>query len=327
MDDIFRSLTSGLNFKSRTNQIAQTQFKPTTQTKATNDSLMEALTGKKEQKKIKRSNIELAIESNNTNEENINYIRNQLNIRVKGDEVPGPSLTFDNMNINQEIKEIILNNIEASDWKEPTPIQMQAIPSLLLKRDVLASAPTGSGKTAAFVIPMLSYISSSSSSSSASATRGIKGLILVPTKELGEQILSDTLRLSEGRKIKAKTLKKAHMSLTIEQEKKMYNSIDILISTPMRLLGALLRKAVDLSAGKPQLQIVVTTTLNNVLITFCFYYSQWRWWCWMRSTSCSNTTPAPLLPPPLPMRRTIVTQKAVVVTMRRSTVTAAIGPL
>ena len=262
MDDIFRSLTSGLNFKSRTNQIAQTQFKPKTQTKATTDSLMEALTGTKQKKKIKKSNIELAIESNNTNdEENINYIRNQLNIRVKGDEVPGPSLTFDNMSINQEIKEIILNNIEASDWKEPTPIQMQAIPSLLLKRDVLASAPTGSGKTAAFVIPMLSYITSSSTSS----TRGIKGLILVPTKELGEQILSDTLRLSAGRKIKAKTLKKAHISLTIEQEKKMYNSIDILISTPMRLLGALMRKAVDLSAGN-QLLFILTTLYNFLML-------------------------------------------------------------
>ena len=226
---------------------------------------MEALTGTKQKKKIKKSNIELAIESNNTNdEENINYIRNQLNIRAKGDEVPGwvkPSLTFDNMSINQEIKEIILNNIEASDWKEPTPIQMQAIPSLLLKRDVLASAPTGSGKTAAFVTPMLSYITSSSTSS----TRGIKGLILVPTKELGEQILSDTLRLSAGRKIKAKTLKKAHISLTIEQEKKMYNSIDILISTPMRLLGALMRKAVDLSAGK-QLLFILTTLYNFLML-------------------------------------------------------------
>ena len=273
MDDIFRSLTSGLNFKSRTNQIAQTQFKPSKQTKATTDSLIEALTGQTQKKKLKKSNIELVIESNNTNdEENINYIRNQLNIRVKGDEVPGPSLTFDNMSINEEIKEIILNNIEASDWKEPTPIQMQAIPSLLLKRDVLASAPTGSGKTAAFVIPMLSYISSSSSATSA---RGIKGLILVPTKELGEQILSDTLRLSAGRKIKAKMLKKAHISLTIEQEKKMYNSIDILISTPMRLLGALFRKAVDLSAGK-QLLIIFTTTLYNVFITTHFY-AQWGW--------------------------------------------------
>jgi hypothetical protein len=47
------------------------------------------------------------------------------------------------MAITSEIKSVILRNIEASDWKEPTPIQMQAIPILLANRDILASAPTG----------------------------------------------------------------------------------------------------------------------------------------------------------------------------------------
>ena len=62
------------------------------------------------------------------------------------------------MDIHASIKEVICNNVEKSEWKEPTPIQMQAIPTLLSGRDVLAAAPTGSGKTAAFVIPALSSV-------------------------------------------------------------------------------------------------------------------------------------------------------------------------
>ncbi len=54
---------------------------------------------------------------------------------------------------------MLLQNIEASKWLEPTPIQMQAIPALAQGRDMLASAPTGSGKTAAFVIPTLLRLS------------------------------------------------------------------------------------------------------------------------------------------------------------------------
>jgi ATP-dependent RNA helicase DDX52/ROK1 len=50
------------------------------------------------------------------------------------------------MEISTTIRTVILRNIEESHWKEPTPIQMQAIPCLLSNRDVLAAAPTGSGK-------------------------------------------------------------------------------------------------------------------------------------------------------------------------------------
>jgi hypothetical protein len=69
--------------------------------------------------------------------------QNRLQIRVKGSQIPKPVPSFSEMNIASEIKPVILRNIEASDWKEPTPIQMQAIPILLANRDILASAPTG----------------------------------------------------------------------------------------------------------------------------------------------------------------------------------------
>lgn len=82
-------------------------------------------------------------------DEEVNAFRNRMQIKVKGDNIPKPAATFYSMDIDKELKSIIIKNIENSDWKEPTPIQMQGIPSMLAGRDVLAAAPTGSGKTAA----------------------------------------------------------------------------------------------------------------------------------------------------------------------------------
>ena len=82
-------------------------------------------------------------------DEEVNAFRNRMQIKVKGDNIPKPAATFYTMDIEKDLKCIIIKNIEMSDWKEPTPIQMQGIPSMLAGRDVLAAAPTGSGKTAA----------------------------------------------------------------------------------------------------------------------------------------------------------------------------------
>lgn len=92
------------------------------------------------------------------NTDEINEFRNRMRIKVKGIDVPPPAASFHDMDICSELKHIILHNIEQSQWKEPTPIQMQVIPAMLQGRDILATAPTGSGKTAAFVIPTLSKL-------------------------------------------------------------------------------------------------------------------------------------------------------------------------
>ena len=78
--------------------------------------------------------------------EEVNAFRNRLQIKVKGAEVPSPCATFSAMQISKGMKQIILENIEKSAWKEPTAIQMQVIPCMLMGRDVLATAPTGSGR-------------------------------------------------------------------------------------------------------------------------------------------------------------------------------------
>lgn len=74
--------------------------------------------------------------------EDINAFRNRLQIKVKGSDIPVPIVQFQDADMPSETLSVVMRNIEASDWKEPTPIQMQAIPVLTKGRDLLASAPT-----------------------------------------------------------------------------------------------------------------------------------------------------------------------------------------
>lgn len=138
--------------------------------------------------------------------EEITLFRKQMNIRVDGTAVPAPIAEFSLMRLNarqEKMKGVLLKNIEASEYKEPTPIQMQAIPSMLLGRDVLATAPTGSGKTAAFAIPMLANLGAPAQE------RGIRAIVLSPTRELSVQIYAEFNRLSKGRKFHIVLLSKA----------------------------------------------------------------------------------------------------------------------
>eukprot|EP00605_Chrysophyceae_sp_TOSAG23-4_P001324 GSChrysophyteH1.ASY1.ANO1.1441.1 assembled CDS len=141
--------------------------------------------------------------------ETANALRNSLSIRVRDmsskESIPHPAVNFDDMDLHHSIKKVVLSNIEKSAWKEPTAIQMQAIPCLLSGRDVLGAAPTGSGKTASFVLPALSLVK-----------QGVKVLILAPTKELSEQIYRETLRLSSGRRLKICLLKRSSNKITLD---------------------------------------------------------------------------------------------------------------
>lgn len=131
------------------------------------------------------------------------------------------------MNISKSIKSVLLHNIEESRWKEPTPIQMQAIPALIQGRDILASAPTGSGKTASYLIPVLSRLNERTSSNK----NGIRVLLLAPTKELADQIFRELLRLTTGfsKNFKICNLKKNIMNRAINDEvsKRTFQQVNV----------------------------------------------------------------------------------------------------
>lgn len=126
---------------------------------------------------------------------------------------------------------ILLKNIEEVGYETPTPIQLQAIPHLLDQKDLLGIAQTGTGKTAAFTLPMLQKLSGRDFSLPAYKPRS---LILAPTRELASQILEQINKYGKELKLKSATVFGG-----VGQEKQkiaLKNGLDILIATPGRLL-------------------------------------------------------------------------------------------
>ncbi|WP_413586130.1 DEAD/DEAH box helicase [Bdellovibrio sp. HCB274] len=128
------------------------------------------------------------------------------------------------------LSEDLLRNLNDNGYFRTTDIQYKAIPSILKGDDVLAIAQTGTGKTAAFAIPIINLIHSEKSSKRAI---GIKCLVLVPTRELAQQIGEVFNKLSKHTKVKAFALFGG-----VEQDaqiKKLEDGIDVLIATPGRM--------------------------------------------------------------------------------------------
>ncbi|CAI5708628.1 unnamed protein product [Peronospora destructor] len=198
---------------------------------------------KKESTEASKKNITAA-----TEQESVQMLRRQVGIRVSGVAVPVPITSFADMRVDsstnaQQMKRLLLHNIERSEYKEPTSVQMQVIPSFLLRRDLLATAPTGSGKTAAFAIPMLANLAAGNGTSS-----GIRSIVLAPTRDLAVQIRTEFMRLAVGKKMHVTLLSKATAATIVSQTKsKLAVNHDVLIATPLRLVHLIREAKVDLS--------------------------------------------------------------------------------
>ena len=134
-------------------------------------------------------------------------------------------MTFNDLGLSPEV----LRAIEDAGYETPTPIQEEAIPFVLMGRDVLGCAQTGTGKTASFTLPMIEILASGRS-----RARMARSLIMTPTRELATQI-------SENFEIYGK-YHKLSMALLIggvsfeEQNAKLDRGVDVMIATPGRLL-------------------------------------------------------------------------------------------
>ena len=134
------------------------------------------------------------------------------------------------MNFNElGLSAKVLQAVEASGYTTPTPIQEQAIPIALEGRDVLGIAQTGTGKTAAFTLPMLSRLETGRA-----RARMPRTLILEPTRELAAQVEEAFVRYGVNHKISVALLI-GGVSFA-DQEAKITRGADVLIATPGRLL-------------------------------------------------------------------------------------------
>ncbi|KAI8137188.1 P-loop containing nucleoside triphosphate hydrolase protein [Fennellomyces sp. T-0311] len=171
--------------------------------------------------------------------EQANEFRKSKRIRVYGTDIPNPFRTFQDLTTHHGLKPQLYKNIKQSKYASPTPIQMQSIPIFLHGRDLMACAPTGSGKTMAYLLPILQDLDKPSKV-------GYRALIIAPTRELAQQIDRELSRIGANMNMKVNVLTKAtaaHKAQNPQQRQKF----DILISTPLRLVHAIREKEIDLS--------------------------------------------------------------------------------
>ena len=124
----------------------------------------------------------------------------------------------------------LLDAVQKSGFTEPTDIQRRAIPVVLSGADLMASAQTGTGKTAAFVLPALQHLLAPSKKSGI----GPRVLVLTPTRELAMQINQDIRQFSRFSKISSGSIV-GGMSY-IPQLRMLRNRLDLLVATPGRLM-------------------------------------------------------------------------------------------
>ena len=159
-------------------------------------------------------------------------------------------MSFKNLNLN----EALLEALDTQGYSMPTPIQKQAIPIVLSGKDLLGVAQTGTGKTAAFGLPILQLLSEKEVSH-----RGIKALILTPTRELAIQIDESLAAYGKNTKLRHSVIfGGVSQHAQVQQLKR---GVDILVATPGRLLDLMNQGFINLK----QLQIFVLDEADRML--------------------------------------------------------------
>ncbi|CAN8074156.1 unnamed protein product [Agarophyton chilense] len=174
---------------------------------------------------------------------------------------PPPIKSFTEMGLDPRLERAI----ERMKWAKPTPIQAAVVPAALHGRDVLVSSPTGSGKTAAYAIPVVQHICKT-----ASVAQGLKAVVLVPTRELVHQVtsvLKSMCKYIDGIHIAAlsgshatKAEKKANKG---ERERGTFaQAADIIVGTPAAVVSVV---GTETASGLSSVEFVVVDEADLVL--------------------------------------------------------------
>ncbi len=153
----------------------------------------------------------------------------------------------------------ILAAIEAMGYSTPTPIQSQAIPLVLAGSDLLAQAQTGTGKTAAFALPLLHRLRGFANTSTSPARHPVRALVLAPTRELAIQVHESVADYGQRMPLKS-TVVYGGAGMK-EQTEALRGGVEILVATPGRLLDHVGSRVVNLS----QVQFLVLDEAERML--------------------------------------------------------------
>jgi len=167
---------------------------------------------------------------------------NDIKVNASGNNVPAPIAAF----AEGKFHEVLASNIELAGYQKPTPIQKYAIPISLKQRDLMACAQTGSGKTAAFLFPVLSLLLTTDAPV---LPRGRKAypsaLIMTPTRELALQIYEEAQKFTYRTQLKAVSV---YGGTNIgDQIRQIQRGCELVIATPGRLKDLLERNVISLS--------------------------------------------------------------------------------
>lgn len=163
--------------------------------------------------------------------------------------------TFDAIGLHPQI----LQAVKRTGYTVPTPIQAQALPEVMAGKDVMGAAQTGTGKTAAFTLPILHRLMPLSNASASPARHPVRALILTPTRELADQVYESVKRYSEATPLRSAVV---FGGVDIGPQKvALRQGCEILIATPGRLLDHLTQNTVNLS----QVGILVLDEADRML--------------------------------------------------------------
>jgi ATP-dependent RNA helicase RhlE len=164
-------------------------------------------------------------------------------------------LTFDNLGLSADL----LATVAKEGYTEPTPVQSAAIPFILAGRDVLAAAQTGTGKTAAFVLPILERLRGTANAGFSPARHPVRVLILTPTRELAVQVSEAVKTYGRSSALRSAVV---YGGTKMDPEiKTLWKGVEILVATPGRLLDHIGQRNVNLS----QVEILVLDEGDRML--------------------------------------------------------------
>ncbi|XP_076247448.1 ATP-dependent RNA helicase bel [Calliopsis andreniformis] len=190
----------------------------------------------------------LEVELFGTGNTGINFSKYEdIPVEATGDNIPPHIASFDEV----KLTEIIKNSISLAGYDKPTPVQKYAIPIIIGRRDVMACAQTGSGKTAAFLVPILNQIYESGPrpppphiNSSGKHKQYPLGLVLAPTRELATQIYDEARKFAYRSRMRPAVVYGG--SNIVDQMRELDRGCHLLVATPGRLVDMLGRGKIGL---------------------------------------------------------------------------------
>lgn len=167
-----------------------------------------------------------------TSKEDAAAFRRAHRIKVTGD-TPLPITAFQDLRERYSVDERLLDMIERLEYTKPTAIQSEAIPIIMEGHDLLACAPTGSGKTLGFVVPLIQKLIELKKLKN---EMGPTALIVSPTRELANQIYAIASQLARGHPLQVALMNKKQLAKLRNNNAGSKQKMDLVVATPLRLV-------------------------------------------------------------------------------------------